>query len=475
MRLLIAPFAVARDFVVDVFELLLNPVATARVVLPIATKNLVGARRRSLLLGTAIAIVTTMLVILLSISAGIADNLVKNATTLSAGHVVVAGFYKSAPGEAIPLVTGAKKVREIVEKNTPGLDYTLVRGRGWGKMVGPEGSAQVGMSGLLVEEESRLLDTLQVAQEKDFKKDGTDKLAGDPHDLSRPRSVVIFASHARRLGVGVGDTVTMQTETQGGRTNTMDLTVVAVARDLGLLSSFTAFMRDDDQKELYRMAEDTMGAVWIYLKDPDAASDTMYHLREVLAKEGYQLLDYDPNPFFFKFEGVMGEDWTGQKLDATIWKDEVSFLTWVVTGFDAVTFAVAFILLVIIGVGIFNTMWNAVRERTREIGTMRAIGMPRGRILALFVTEAALLGLGATSAGAAVGATVSLAIEAAALEVPIDALRSVLLSNVFHMTVTGGNLAVSIGFITVCTVLAAIIPAARAARLKPITALGYAS
>ena len=35
-------------------------------------------------------------------------------------------------------------------------------------------------------------------------------------------------------------------------------------------------------------------------------------------------------------------------------------------------------LLVIIAVGIMNTLWIAIRERTREIGTLRAIGMQRG-------------------------------------------------------------------------------------------------
>lgn len=445
------------------------------VLFTIAFRNLLGARRRSLLLGGAIALVTLMLVIMLSMSRGISDNLIKNATVLSAGHVVIAGFYKAAPGDATPLVTGAAKVKEIVAANTPDLDYLLVRGRGWGKIVGPEGSQQVGMTGVTVEEESRLLETLQIAPTIDFKKDGNEELAGDAHNLSRPRSVIIFASHARRLGVGVGDTVTVQTETQGGRTNTMDLTVVAVAKDLGLLSSFVAFMRNDDQKELYGLAPDTMGALWVYVKDPDKASETMYHLREVLASNGYKLMDYDANPFFFKFETVMGEDWTGQKLDATIWKDEVSFLTYVVTAFDSVTFFLASILIVIIAVGIMNTMWNAVRERTKEIGTMRAIGMHKEMVLALFVTEATLLGLFSTTAGALLGGAIALAIDAAKINVPVDALRTILLSNTFHFSVAPQTILGSVFFLTLCTAGAAMLPSLLAALKKPIDALGYTS
>lgn len=444
------------------------------VLLTIALRNLIGAPRRSLLLGTAIGLVTMMLVLLLSMSRGISDNLVRAATTLSAGHVVVAGFYKASPGDAIPVVTGAAKVREIVEANTPNLDYDLVRGRGWGKMVGPEGASQVGLTGITVEEESRLLDTLQVAKESDFKKDGSDKLAGDPHDMTRPRSIIIFATHARRLGVGVGDVVTIQTETQGGRTNTVDLTVVAVAKDLGLLSSFAVFVRNDDLHQLYSFADDTMGALWVYLKDPDDASETMFHLRDVLAQNGYRLMEHEANPFFFKFETVMGEDWTGQKLDATIWSDEVSFLMYIVTGFNSLTFFLSTILIVIIAVGIMNTMWNAVRERTRDIGTMRAIGMQRGRVLALFMLEAFLLGLFSTTAGALFGAAVALAIDAAAIKVPIAAMSTILLSDTVHFKVVPQTLLVSIGFLTFCTSLAALWPSTRAALLSPVKALGFA-
>ena len=43
---------------------------------------------------------------------------------------------------------------------------------------------------------------------------------------------MLFADQARRLQLRVGDPVIVQTETSAGRTNTVDLTVVAVARDL---------------------------------------------------------------------------------------------------------------------------------------------------------------------------------------------------------------------------------------------------
>ena len=65
------------------------------------------------------------------------------------------------------------------------------------------------------------------------------------------------------------------------------------------------------------------------------------------------------------------------------------------------------LLMVIVAVGIMNTMWIAIRERTREIGTLRAIGMQRTQVLWMFLIEAFLLGLAGTAAGRGLGAALS--------------------------------------------------------------------
>jgi ABC-type lipoprotein release transport system permease subunit len=185
------------------------------------------------------------------------------------------------------------------------------------------------------------------------------------------------------------------------------------------------------------------------------------------------LRDHESNPFFFKFEAVQGEDWTGQKLDVTWWQDEVSFLTWVLTAFDTVTWSLTLILVVIIAVGIMNAMWNAVRERTREIGTMRAIGMTQTRVLVLFLLEALFLGLGATTAGATLGAAIALGVDAARIPVPSDAVRTILLSNELNLAVQLPSLLTAVVFLTAFTGLSALWPAIRASRLQPVKALTH--
>ena len=170
----------------------------------------------------------------------------------------------------------------------------------------------------------------------------------------------------------------------------------------------------------------------------------------------------------------MGEDWTGQKLDVTWWQDEVSFLTWVLTAFDTVTWFLTLILVVIIAVGIMNAMWQAVRERTKEIGTIRAIGMTAGKVLILFVAESLFLGFGATTLGALLGAGVALGIDSLHIAIPSDAVRAILLSSELHLVVDPGSLVIAVLALTACTGLAALWPSARAASLTPVKALQHA-
>ena len=169
----------------------------------------------------------------------------------------------------------------------------------------------------------------------------------------------------------------------------------------------------------------------------------------------------------------MGEDWKGQKLDLTIWSDEASLLKWILTYIEGIIYFFTGILMAIIGIGIMNTMWISVRERTNEIGTLRAIGMSRGRVLGLFLLETVLLALFATTIGALAGVLLSAALNAAAINISSDAVRMILMNQTLHLTVQPGHVIASIISLSLVSALAALWPAFRASQLQPITAIHY--
>jgi putative ABC transport system permease protein len=64
---------------------------------------------------------------------------------------------------------------------------------------------------------------------------------------------------------------------------------------------------------------------------------------------------------------------------------------------------IGIIALIVGAVGIVTTLYNSVTERIREIGTMKAIGAQNTTILALFLVEAALIGIMGATLGLAIG------------------------------------------------------------------------
>jgi putative ABC transport system permease protein len=184
-------------------------------------------------------------------------------------------------------------------------------------------------------------------------------------------------------------------------------------------------------------------------------------------------MDHQPRPFFAKFESARGEDWTGQKLDLTTWEDQISFLELILTAINSVSFFIVAVLVVIIGVGMVNTMLMSIRERTGEIGTIRAMGMRRNSVLALFLVEAIILAFAASLAGGTLGAGIALGLDAAQIHIPVPAVQAILLSDTLHMAVDPVDLIIAVIAITIFTGLAALWPALRAARMQPVDAIRH--
>lgn len=444
-----------------------------KIYLEIALRNLVQARRRSAFLGGAIALVTMLLVLLMALSQGIKDNLVFASTAIATGHVNVGGFYKAAPGDAAPIVTHAAEVRALIEAEVDGVVEVIDRGNGFGKLVSASGSLTSVIQGVDIAQEGRFLEAIQLAPESAYRDGGRDEILGDPQQLAEPGTALLFADQARRLGVTIGDVITVKAESLTGASNTADLRIVAVAHDIGMMSGWYSFVDAQSLRTLYQLRDDTTGVIKLYLDDIERSADVVVEVRALLQAHGYEVMDYDPRPHFMKFEQVMSEDWTGQKLDVTKWEDEVTFMMWILTAVDTVSFILISVLTVIIIIGIMNAMWIAVRERTREVGTLRAIGMRKHQVLAMFMTEALLLGAVSTLVGGLLGALLAVSLDAAGIEAPIEAMKMLLMSDTITLSVNQGQVAIAVGAFTLITVLAAIWPSVRASRLQPVTAIHH--
>ena len=427
----------------------------------IAFMNLVEHGRRTVFLGGAIAVVTAMFVLLGALANGLQNTLIHSATTLASGHLNVGGFYKVTAGQAAPLVADYPKVLQIVKESLPELDFSVVRGRGWGKLVSDKGSMQAGIGGIDIEHEPNFRSALRIT-------------SGNIEDLKQPNAILLFEAQAKKLDLRVGDALTISAQTTRGVANTVDCQVVAIARDIGLLSQWNVYVASAALRSLYQLNDNTTGVLQLHLRPRyiDSLPSIAARLRKTLEDKGYGVMEPDPRAFFFKFQTVSREGWTGQKLDVTTWQDELSFMMWTVNALQGLSGLLLLILLAIVVTGIMNTLWIAIRERTREIGTLRAIGMQRGGVLRMFLFEMTLLGLFSATTGVLLGSAISLLINAAHIHVPLS-VQLFLMRDTVQLALLPSALFSAMITITVVTAAAAFYPSLRAARLKPVDAMAH--
>jgi len=424
-----------------------------------AFRNVFRQRRRSVILGSAIALVMALFTLLDGLATGVRETMFDTATTLLTGHLNVGGFYKASASQAVPAVTAFGDIEAVVKRAVPETAYVVARGRGWGKVVSDRTSLSLSVAGVDLAREPGLAKALRIT-------------SGRLEDLSHGNTILLFERQARKLDVRLGDVVTLVAPNVRGAMNAVDCRVAAIAADIGLLSDWTTFVNNETLRGVYQLRANATGAIQIYLR-PESLEELpriTIRLREALVAAGYRLLEPTHQPFWTRLDGVSREDWVGQRLDLTTWQDELAYISGTLTTFRGFTTLVMSVLLILVVTGMTNTMWIAIRERTREIGTLRALGMERMSVMRLFVLESVILGLLGAAAGAALGSLVLAVLNVARLGVPAS-WQLFLLADHLHLSLRPGAVLSAVAILAAVVALGAVLPASRAARLRPVIAL----
>jgi len=152
-----------------------------------------------------------------------------------------------------------------------------------------------------------------------------------------------------------------------------------------------------------------------------------------------------------------------EDFEAQTFEDLIkSFLT-VLNIVSFVLIGIAAISLVVGGVGIMNTMYTAVVERTKEIGIMKAIGAKNSDILLLFLIESGFLGLIGGLLGVLIGVGFAKTVEF----VGVNFIGTELLKAAVPIWLILGALA----FAFVLGSISGILPARQASKMSPVDAL----
>ncbi len=136
----------------------------------------------------------------------------------------------------------------------------------------------------------------------------------------------------------------------------------------------------------------------------------------------------------------------------------------ILSAVSAVLIGIGAISLLVGGVGIMNTMYTSVLERTREIGIYKALGAENNTILTLFLVESGLIGVLGGLIGIVLGFGMALVVEMIGREMGVGLLHAWI---AWELALFALLFSFSIG------VLAGFLPARSAAKMNPVDALRH--
>jgi putative ABC transport system permease protein len=292
--------------------------------------------------------------------------------------------------------------------------------------------------------------------------------AGKLPDARAENRLVLPEALAKKLKLAPGDRLTLRYPAKyGNRIVELECTTGAVYRpganrppDLALLNELSFY-------KLY--LENLPAPADREIALPDK-SDTLAGL---VATE-WRLLPRTPDHDTMekKLAEMTRSRWKGPSLDVRTMYESASQVLDLEYALNLITFLAVLILFFIILIGVVNTLRMTIRERTREIGTVRAIGMQSGDVRALFMAETVFLAAIASATGIALGFVFMWIMGLFTIETE-SVLSILLVERHLYFLPTVLSIAGNFLLILAITALTAYFPAKRAARLSAADALRH--
>lgn len=327
----------------------------------LAMRNMMRSKRRTVLSTAAIVVGVMYLVLGQAFVGGIEEGIVQAAEDGLNGHVLVRPADSPTAGLSHPV---------DVLLDVPAKAKTLLDGKAkaWTERT-------MFVATMAVADDSLRVRGIGVDPERDAKvfERTTWKTDGEVPTAAED-GVLVGTGVARLIGVKVGDRVVLRTRTHAGAINALDVPVAGLV-DTGniALDGSTIYMADALARNLVR-------------------NDRPTHIGVRLAKRS------DAAGFADALRPVMGD---GAEL--VTWEEETAeLLRMQQMRRQALNMLVA-VLLAMSAFAIANTIMMAAHERVREVGTLRAMGMTKARIVRLFLLEGAVMGTLAGTLGGALG------------------------------------------------------------------------
>ena len=268
-------------------------------------------------------------------------------------------------------------------------------------------------------------------------------VGGRPLDGQDVDAMVIGQGVANSLGLKIGDRVTLVISLAQGAVNTLDFEIVGI---------FQSFSKEFDARsvriplEAARTLMDTKGA-HVLVASLNATRDT----NRVLASWRAQL--------------------PADQYEVLAWNELSDFYEKTVHMYERQFGVLRLIILLMVLLSVANSINMTLFERTREFGTMRALGNSSSMVFTMVMTEAVLIGMLGAGLGVLLGCAVAQIISLIGIPMPPPPNANIGYIAQIRLVYSEIAVAALIGFIAAS--LAAILPARRAATLDVVEALRH--
>ncbi|MFH2131061.1 MAG: FtsX-like permease family protein [bacterium] len=405
-------------------------------ILKIAFLNVLRNRRRSVITILAIVFGSVSLIVFGGFVESMYDGLRESMIRSQLGHLQVykKGFSEFGSVEPEKYLLSAETTRQIMDivETHPGVEIVTSRLNFSGLLSNGKSSVGVFGVGMDADKEALMNSSVKI-------------VAGDDLFTEDLESALIGEGLAQSLSIRVGDWMTLLASTADGAVNAVDIKVAGII-STGMKEIDDRVIRANRLHIQNLMVTDRLTRVIVLLEKTETTTAAKLSLEKAFA---------------------------AHHLDVEIrtWSDLAGYYHKVVRMFTSVFGFIKIIVVVIVILGIANTMMMAVMERTSEIGTIRALGNTRSEILALFLSEAVFLGIMGGLCGIMLGVLAARGITAADLMMPPPPGGTE--GFPIRIMVVPDLLWESIGLGILASVISSIYPSLKASRLKIVDALRF--
>jgi len=448
----------------------------------IAFRNLNRQKKRSFLLGGAIAFGILAITMINGLVGGFVENLGENYSRLLAGQIFIQGLELTASGRRVQAIRDDRALVAAIDGAGLPLRGVLKSSGFLGTLMFHGVSADQQIVGLDWAQSGPLTERLSLKE-------------GSFAAMRNPRGIVVSEKTASKLNARAGDGILVRLKTLTGQENVGEFEIVAISYDPALSESFAAYANLSYVNALLDLGAgeyQTLGILLGGTEGIDTAAQKLFDgLRgkvPVFDREASSraknpvramLQQHQQNPMASMYQSLLkrGGDsaWSGTRYRLYTLNDLTSQvnLPQTVDALKGLASLVLLIVLVIVMVGVANTFRVIIYERTGEIGTMRALGMKRSAVRDLILLEALFLSVGGALAGLAASAVLMGLLRL--VDFGVGAAFSILLKDGrLTFLLSAPEALLSIALVAALTLLAVFFPARRAARLNPADALRVA-